>query len=697
MSAEQGTRNVQEHLSLLLEIGTEEIPARFIPGALIQLREKASALFSEYAIDFSDISTYATPRRLALIISGIPPAQKDRIKEAYGPPQRAAFDSEGKPTKAAVGFAASQGVDVAALVVKTTDKGEYVVAVIEQKGGAIKEVLPEILEKIVLSLHFPKSMRWGDGTLRFVRPIHWILALCDGELISFEIGGIRSSNMTRGHRFLSPGNFVIKGIPGYIRLMETNYVIVDQETRKKIISDGITRMAVSEGGKPVTDEALLDTVTFLTEYPVPFLCRFSSEYLALPKELLITVMRDHQKFFAVEDEHGRLRDCFIVIGNTKEENAATIRAGAERVIRARFEDARFYYEEDRKRSLESRIEDLRRVTFHDRIGSLYDKTAKVVKLAAFISEKLFPEKKARIERAAWLSKTDLTSGVVGEFPELQGLMGKYYALNEGEDNAVAGALVEQYLPSFSGDRLPATDEGAAVSLADKVDSIVSFFAIGLTPTGSEDPFALRRQALGVIAILFERKYDLSLRELIELAVPAGAGFPGDVLAFFAQRIEPLFSSQGYENDVIQSVMHFVGDTRLPLWKIQEKIDGIRRFKTDADYNALLRALKRITNIITAAVEIKEPRRDLLLEEEEKALYDEIARARSAFGVLISERKYFDALKELSSLTLPVNNFFEKVLVNDKRDEIRLNRLALLREIGKMASSVADFSKLSERP
>jgi len=409
------------------------------------------------------------------------------------------------------------------------------------------------------------------------------------------------------------------------------------------------------------------------------------------------VMRDHQKFFAVEDEHGRLRDCFIVIGNTKEENAATIRAGAERVIRARFEDARFYYEEDRKRSLESRIEDLRRVTFHDRIGSLYDKTAKVVKLAAFISEKLFPEKKARIERAAWLSKTDLTSGVVGEFPELQGLMGKYYALNEGEDNAVAGALVEQYLPSFSGDRLPATDEGAAVSLADKVDSIVSFFAIGLTPTGSEDPFALRRQALGVIAILFERKYDLSLRELIELAVPAGAGFPGDVLAFFAQRIEPLFSSQGYENDVIQSVMHFVGDTRLPLWKIQEKIDGIRRFKTDADYNALLRALKRITNIITAAVEIKEPRRDLLLEEEEKALYDEIARARSAFGVLISERKYFDALKELSSLTLPVNNFFEKVLVNDKRDEIRLNRLALLREIGKMASSVADFSKLSERP
>jgi glycyl-tRNA synthetase beta chain len=367
------------------------------------------------------------------------------------------------------------------------------------------------------------------------------------------------------------------------------------------------------------------------------------------------------------------------------------------VIRARFEDARFYYEEDRKRSLESRIEDLRRVTFHDRIGSLHDKTARVVKLAAVIAEKLFPGKKARIERAAWLSKTDLISGVVGEFPELQGLMGKYYALNDGEDEAVAGALVEQYLPAFSGGRLPESDEGAAVSLADKIDSIVSFFAIGLTPTGSEDPFALRRQALGVIAILFEKKYDLSLGELIEMAVPADASLPGDVLTFFGQRLEPLFSSQGYENDVIQAVMHFVDDKRLALWKMQEKIDGIRKFKADADYNALIRALKRITNIITTAVEVKEPKRDLLLEAEEKALYDEIAQVRPAFDSLLNERKYFDALRELSSLTAPINNFFEKVLVNDKREDIKLNRLALLQEIGEMASSVADFPKLSERP
>jgi len=411
----------------------------------------------------------------------------------------------------------------------------------------------------------------------------------------------------------------------------------------------------------------------------------------------VTVMRDHQKFFAVQDDQGRLRDCFIVIGNTKEENAATIRAGAEKVIRARFEDARFYYEEDRKRSLESRIEDLKRVTFHDKIGSLYDKTAKVVKIAALIAGRLFPEKKGRIERAAWLSKTDLISGVVGEFPELQGLMGKYYASNDGEDSAVAGALVEQYLPAFSGDRVPASDEGAAVSLADKIDSIVSFFAIGLTPTRSEDPFALRRQALGVIAILFEKQYDLSLRELIETAVPAGADFPEDVLAFFAQRLDPLFSAQGYENDIVQSVIRFVGEKGLPLWKIQEKIDGIKKFKADADYNVLLRALKRITNIVTTAVETGEPKKDLLIEAEEKVLYDDIMRVKPVFEALVNEMKYFEGLKELSTLTAPVNNFFEKVLVNDKREEIKLNRLALLQEIGKMASSIADFSKLSERP
>lgn len=696
MSGQQDLQNIR-YSTLLIEIGTEEMPARFIPGALALAGDKAAAFFGDCSLDFSDIRTYATPRRLVLIISGIPPLQKDRVKEIYGPPKRVAFDSEGNPTKAAIGFATVQGVDVSSLQIKNKDKGEYVVAIIEQKAVAAREVLPEILEKIVLSLHFPKSMRWGDGDLRFVRPIRWILALCDGEVVHFEIDGIKSSNMTKGHRFLSPGSFVVKEIPTYIHLMENNYVIVDQNMRRRVISESIQRLAASEGGVPVADEALIETVTFLTEYPVPFLCRFPSQYLGLPKELLITVMRDHQKFFAVQDEQGRLTNCFIVIGNTKEENAGTVRAGAERVIKARFEDARFYYEEDIGRSLHERIEDLKRVTFHDRLGSLYDKTEKVVKLASFIAERLFPEKKASIERASWLAKTDLTSGVVGEFPELQGLMGKYYSLKDGEGRVVAEAILEQYLPSHSGDRLPETDEGSVLSLADKTDNIISFFAIGLTPTGSEDPFALRRQALGVITILLEKGYPLTLREIFKVAEEGirekRPGLADEVLQFFRQRIEPLFTSRNYDPDMIQSVLHLTGD--MPLADIKERIDAVKRFTADSEFNEFLLAIKRINNIIPD-IEIPGIREDLLEEAEEKALYQEVVERGPVISEMLGEKKYYDALKSLSALSGPINGFFDGVLVMDKREEVKLNRLALLKEIWDLALQTADFSKLTER-
>ncbi|HET6513931.1 MAG TPA: glycine--tRNA ligase subunit beta [Thermodesulfovibrionales bacterium] len=682
---------------LLLEIGTEEIPARFIPGALVMLKEKTIAAFNEYSIDFADIRTLATPRRLTLLVKGVPAMQKDRTREVYGPPRKAAFDTDGKPTKAAVGFAASQGVEVASLVTRVKDKGEYLVAVIEQKGVAVRDVMAEILRKVILSLTFPKSMRWGDGNLRFVRPIHWILTIFGGETIHFEIDGIRSANITKGHRFLSPGSFVVKEISTYVHLMENSYVIVDQETRRRIITEGITRLAASVGGMPVMDEALLDTVTYLTEYPVPFLCKFPADYLSLPKELLITVMRDHQKFFAIEDERGRLRNHFIVISNTKEENAGTIQAGSERVIKARFEDARFYYEDDLKTSLGARIEDLKRVTFHDRIGSLYEKTEKIVRLASSLSGLFFPEKRAKIERAAWLSKTDLITGVVGEFPELQGLMGKYYALHDGEGKVVADAIVEQYLPAHSGDGLPETDEGSVVSLADKTDNVVSFFAIGLIPTGSEDPFALRRQALAVIAILSEKGYPITLKELFRRAEEGvkekRPSLSDEVLKFFLQRIEALYASQDYRTDIIQSVLHLVGD--LPLSEIKERLVTITKFTGEAAYNSFLLAVKRINNIIPD-LPIPGVREELFTEPEEGTLHHEVTKTRAAIEGIIRERKYEDALKALSALTGPVNSFFEAVLVMDKREEVRLNRLALLKEIWDMALMIADFSKLTER-
>ncbi len=681
--------------SLLLEMGTEEIPARFLPPALTMLRDNTDSIFNEYLIDFSGIRTYATPRRLVVLVKGIPAMQKDRVKEVFGPSRKAAFDESGRPTRAATGFAQSQGVEVADLVIKNKDKGEYVAAVIRQEGVAIKDLMPGVLKKIVLSLNFPKSMRWGTGNLRFVRPLHWLLALLDGEPISFDIEGIKSSNITKGHRFLSPGSFAIKEIPSYINLLENNYVVVDQDQRTTMIEQGIENLASSVQGKALKDEELLETVTYLVEYPVPVLCEFPPDYLKLPKELLITVMKDHQKYFAVKDEAGQISSHFIVVSNTKGENAETIRTGAERVIKARFEDARFYFEEDIRKPLGDRIEDLKRVTFHNRLGSLYDKTERIVALASFLASRLLPDRKKAVERAAWLAKTDLITGVVGEFPELQGLMGRYYALNDGEDKEVAEAILEQYLPAHSGGRPPETDEGSLVSLADKIDNVVSFFAIGLMPTGSEDPFALRRQALGVIAILMEKAYDITLEEIVRKAEERAEARPSlssEVLAFFTQRMEPLLMSQNHDPDIIQSVLHFVGGVPLP--DIRKRVHALTRFTADTEYGSFLLAMKRINNI-APDTGLPPLSADLLEEVQEKILCSEMLSAKPSVLKLISQKKYYEAIKLLATLTKFINSFFDGVLVMDKRDDVRMNRFALLREIWSVASPLADFSKLKE--
>jgi glycyl-tRNA synthetase beta chain len=463
-----------------------------------------------------------------------------------------------------------------------------------------------------------------------------------------------------------------------------------------MIASGIAALASSVEGKVPNDKELLETVTYLVEYPVPVLCEFPVDYLSLPGELLITVMKGHQKYFAVEGEDGKLKNHFIVISNTKDENAETIKTGAERVIKARFEDARFYYEEDIGKPLKNRIEDLKRVTFHDKLGTLYDKTERIVALASFLANRFFPDKKKAVERAAWLCKTDLITGVVGEFPELQGLMGRYYALNDGEDREVAEAILQQYLPAHSGDRLPETDEGAVLSLSDKVDNIVSFFAIGCTPTGSEDPFALRRQALAVIAILMEKGYDITLEEMIRKAEEKTCGarpsLQSEVLTFFSQRMEPLLSSQNHDPDIIQSVIRFVSN--VPLGEIRERIHAIKRFTSDTEYNAFLLAMKRMNNILPDT-ELPQLSKDLLQEVQEKILFAETLNAKPALHTLLQERKYYEALKLSSTLTKLINSFFDGVLVMDKRDEVKLNRFALLREIWTMTSPIADFSKLRE--
>ena len=690
------TRNDIQRSSLLLEIGTEDIPARFLPSAILQLKENTETIFKENHIRFSEVKTLGSPRRLAVIAHGIPPMQEDRIKEIFGPSKKAAFDADGRHTKAATGFAGSQGISVEKLIVKNKDKGEYVVAVIEEKGIHVRELLPDILKKIVLSVHLPKSMRWGGNDMRFIRPIRWLLSLFDNETISFEIEGIKSSNMTRGHRFLSPAAFQIKEIPAYAKLLANNHVIVDPQERRRIITEKAEELSSSINGKIVKDEELIETVSNLVEYPAPVLGSFSEEYLKLPKELLITVMREHQKYFAIEDIKGVLTNYFIIISNTAEENSETVKIGAERVIRARFEDAKFYFEEDCRKKLEDRINGLKNVVYQEKLGTLYEKALRVKNLASYLASKINASLTQKVERAALLSKTDLLTGVVREFPELQGIIGKYYASNDKEDTEVAAALMEQYLPAYYGDRLPETETGAILSLADKLDNITSFFSVGLTPTGSEDPFALRRQTLAVIAILLNNGYALSLNDLVTASLKnlkdtnRSEEIAETVLRFFEQRLEPLFLSEGYGFDIIQSILSLSAEK--PLKEIQKRLQAVKEFKGTENYNDFLTSIKRVKNI-TPATALPSLKVKLLHEDPEKKLHEIFTAIKTEIGSLMDRHKYSEALRTLSELTVPINYFFDNVLVMDKQEEIKLNRLALLKDIWATASSIADFSKL----
>lgn len=681
--------------SILLEIGTEEVPSRFLPQAIADLTAIAAKTFEEYRINNTDIAVYATPRRLSLIVNGVAASQRDNVKEVFGPAKKAAYDSEGNPTKAATGFAASLGLAVSDLTIRQKGKGEYVVAVVEEKGIDTKTVIPELLKKIILALHFPKSMRWGNGSMLFVRPIAWILAISGAEKIEFDIDGLKSSNQTRGHRFLSPAAFQIKDISSYRHFLETNFVFLDQNKRRDTIIKSMAQLIQNSSLQVIADDSLLETVNYLVEYPVPVLCSFDKDYLKLPKELLITVMKDHQKYFALQDANGYLANNFIVISNTKAENAETVRVGAQRVIKARFDDAKFYYREDSARPLADRIESLGSVTFHARLGTLLEKTDRIASIAGFLAEKLCHDMKDKAVRAARLSKTDLITGVVREFPELQGIMGKYYAHHDREERDVADALEEQYMPKSFGDRIPQTEIGAILSLADKVDNIASFFSIGLIPTGSEDPFALRRQAMSIVSILLEKRYNIGMHEVFEhamknlqkAAVPETA--MDNVTNFMDQRTEFILSSAGHDQEIIRSVLQlsFVQ----PLSGVTARIAALANAKHEDAFADFLLAIKRVNNIIPKTpLPPADPA--LFQQDEEKDLSRSHRAVKAALAPCLERGDFTAAVGALLPMTPAINGFFDKVLVMDKRDEIKTNRLSLLREIWETVAPVADFSK-----
>ena len=693
------TENIQPEAALALpllifEIGTEEVPARFLPDAMVQLKENAERLFADYRLRFGTLKTFATPRRLSLIAE-VERSQTAVQKEVWGPPENVSFDKEGRPTKAAEAFAKSHGIEISDISVREKGKGRYVVATVTESSRKTSEVLPEIMPKLLEALHFPKAMRWGDGSFRFVRPIHWILCIYDNQKVHFEIEGINSGNITRGHRFLSPASFEIKDAKSYINLLRNNFVIIDPAERKKIIEEGARKLASSVNASVIEDEGLLNHITFLVECPVPVLGGFSPDYLDLPKELLITVMKDHQKYFALENGSGSLANYFVVVSNTRQENAETVRKGAERVIKARFEDARFYYEDDKKVTLMKRLEGLKKVVFHDRLGSTHDKSIRVASIADFLADRCRPSRKDEIHTAALLSKADLISGVVREFPELQGIMGGYYAQNEEYKKEIVQAIREQYLPGYSGDSLPQSHTGAIISLADKLDNIASFFMLGLVPTGTEDPFALRRQTIGTILILIDKKYDITLDELIDAALkPYSIGdrvsVINSIVRFFEQRFDPIFQSAGYSADMISAVIPFVRS--MPFHLIKDRLEALSKLMQDADSERFLLIVKRINNIApkTAVPPINMA---LLTQDEEKSLHFAIVTAAPQIASVLKKNEPTEAIRILMKLREPVNLFFDKVLIMDKDEAIKQNRLALIKTIQSIGLQIADFSKL----
>jgi glycyl-tRNA synthetase beta chain len=682
---------------LLLEIGTEEIPAGFISKALGDIAISIRRELKANRIVHGEVMTLGTPRRLVLLVQEVADKQEDVESEKLGPPLHTAFDAKGKPTKAAVGFARGQGVGVEDLKVVERGKGEYLCAVKKEEGKSSSSLLAEILPRVIGSIPFPKSMRWSTINVRFARPIHWIVAVFDGVIIPFSFGGIESGNRSYGHRFMSPHAFEVRDFQTYERQIRSAFVIVDPQERRKMIEEGIAKVAKEVSGKVLSNQDLLEEVTYLVEYPTAVVGAFDREFLALPREVVINAMEEHQRYFPIVDERGDLMPYFACVCNTRTPNMETVKRGNERVLRARLSDAQFFFEEDTKEPLDRKVEALKGVIFQAQLGTSYEKVLRFKELALYLAGKFQPDLREKVARAATLCKADLVTGMVGEFPNLQGVVGREYALISGEDEEVADAILEHYFPAFAGDRLPSGPIGDFISIADKADTVVGCFGIGLIPTGAGDPFALRRQALGIIRILVGKGYSLSLGEIIgkslemleEKLTISSDETRNAVTDFLRSRFQNLLISEGYPFDVVEAAMSAHFDDPL---ECQGRIEAITRLKTEEELLALATSFKRVTHIAkgTSPAEVNA---SLLQDPSEKALFERYLQVKGEVEKSIGEKAYERALMEMMKLKGPIDDLFDSVLIMDEIREKRENRLALLGNITALFFRIADFSKL----
>ena len=689
--------------TLLLEIGTEEIPAGYIEPALNVISSMLLQKMTDARIDHGSARIFATPRRLAVEVKKVAAKQKSLISEVVGPPEKVAFNEKGQPTVAAKKFAEKVGVSVNALIVKDTNKGRYLCAKVSERGLPTRTLLKNILPEVILSTPFPKTMKWAELDIQFARPIHSILALLGEKVIPFTLGDIKSGKYTYGHYFMNNTKVKISSPKDYIKTLRSAKVLVDLQARKKSLEKEIEKAAKKVGGKILPDDELVEIVKNLVEYPVATVGKFDKEFLEVPSEILITAMREHQKYFAVIDNKGNLMPCFVAVNNTRTKDMNLVATGHEWVLRARLADAQFFYKSDLEYSSKDRVEKLKGVLFQAKLGSMHEKIVRLQKIGGVLADNV--EKGSDLEkhvtRAAWLCKADLVSHVVVEFPKLQGIMGRVYASVTKEPVAVATAIEEHYRPIYSGGELPETRAGAILAIADKIDNICGFFSVGLIPTGASDPYALRRQGIGLIQIMLNKNFSFSLKGMIEKSLKL-YGVKGvrklreiadPVNTFIQNRMTHLLAEEGFSKDVIQAVVSVSVDNVPDVWN---RARALQNLKTVPDFEPLVVAFKRVVNIIKKVKGFKaKPIKENLFEHDsESALYSAYQAVKDNVSVNLEKGDPGQALHEIASLRGPVDAFFDGVLVMAKEAKIRSNRLSLLKHIADLFETIADFSKIS---
>ncbi|URN94310.1 MAG: glycine--tRNA ligase subunit beta [Candidatus Pristimantibacillus lignocellulolyticus] len=687
---------------LLLEIGLEEVPARFVRGAMEQLQQKFEKWLNDHRISFTAINSYATPRRLALIVTDVADKQSDIEEEAKGPARKIAKDEAGNWSKAALGFARSQGVEPEALYFQELAGVEYVYAKKSSIGVETSSLLSQGFVDVITSMSFPKNMRWGSHEMRFVRPIRWMIALFGNDVVNFELAGVATGRISRGHRFLGEET-TIDNASDYVAKLRQQSVIVDVEERQQLIVKQIDTLASEKNWKIAIKEDLLEEVLFLVEYPSTLFGTYEESFLHIPQEVLITSMREHQRYFPVLDQAGKLLPFFVTVRNGDAHSIDVVAKGNEKVLRARLSDAKFFYEEDHKLTIEAALSKLENIVYHEELGSVGDKVRRTVTTANLIAEQLQVEKstQTKVDRAAAICKFDLVSQMVYEFPELQGIMGEDYATRLGEDTEVAKAINEHYQPRFSGDAVPSHMVGAIVSLADKIDTIVGCFSIGIVPTGSQDPYALRRQATGIVQILLAHDLQLSLKQLFELSLSvhekrgmkrAIEEISKDLQDFFGLRVKNWLSEQGAKYDVIDAVM-VAGFSDLLLTKERAKVLMTQLEDTSkANFKTNVEAFNRVCNLASKA-ETKQVDESLFQESSEQALYTTWNNVHPQFVASISTRNVEAAYDLLASLREAIVAYFDSVMVMAEDEAVKRNRLATLALIADDIHQIADLSKL----